>query len=77
MSLQRHLASIRSSLKDEEGLTVGEGEYSEMAELRRIALELKKSSSLSVLLPRHDKNEEFWKIVNIPDESVHIKVNII
>ena len=75
MSLRRHLASIRSSLKDEEGLTAGE--YSEMAELRRIALELKKSPSLSVLLPRHDKNEDFWKIVNIPDDFLDTKVNII
>ena len=74
MSLRRHLVSIRSSIKDEEGLTAGE--YSEMAKLRRIALELKKSPSLSVLLPRHDKNEEFWRIVNISDDYVDIKVNI-
>ena len=73
MSLRRHLASIRSNMKDEEPLTVGG--YISTEELRRIALELKRSPSLSVLLPKHDTNEEFWRIANIPDDTVTIKVN--
>ena len=74
MSLQRHLASFRSNMKEEESLAAGGYTGISMEELRRIALELKRSPSLSVLQPKHDTNEEFWRIANIPDGTVTIKV---
>ena len=50
-------------------------QYSVMIkELILIALELKRSPTLSVVQPIHDMEQDFWRIANTPDQDVHTKV---
>ena len=79
MSLQQQLSQVRNLFENEEISTTGGGiEATELKrivlELKEIALEIKKNSSLSVLLPRHDKKEEFWRIANSSDDDIDTKV---
>ncbi|XP_019857334.1 PREDICTED: uncharacterized protein LOC109585637 [Amphimedon queenslandica] len=78
MSLKQQLSRFRNDVESEEIFTTG-GNI-EAAELKRIILELekialamKKNPSLSVVLPRHDTEEKFWRIANTSDDNIDTK----
>lgn len=61
MSLRKQLSAVTNFIDEEESLAAGW--CSEVTELRKIALELRKSPLLSVIQPKHQK-EDFWRMSN-------------
>ena len=81
MSLKQQLSRFRNDVESEEILTTGGNvEAAELKriilELKKIALEMKKNPSLSVLLPRNDTEEEFWRIAYSSDDDIDTKVSL-